>query len=160
MDIFSFSSSNMPVLLGSGIRSHRMDAAKEAKWDEPHRSSTPSPSLSFSLSPSSYLSPSPSLMHSPSLLVTAPPHPFIFYLLLSSPLIHTQRYAVLYLWLLTIMIVPLPAVSDRKVHRPYSTEKQIMLEKYVKLNRYEEKEQQHWKQMQFNLLAPSSLLDC
>lgn len=32
----------------------------------------------------------PSYIH-PSLLLTAPPHPFIFYLLLSFPLIHTQR---------------------------------------------------------------------
>lgn len=78
---------------------------------------------------------------SPSLPRAAPPHPFLSSLLPSFPFIHTLRYALL--WLPTITAVPFPAVSHREVHRPYSSEKQITLDKYALLTRCEETEQQH-----------------
>lgn len=49
-----------------------------------------SPAVSRSLS----LSPYPSLTHTPSLFLTAPPHPFVFSLLLSFPL-HTHIHTAI-----------------------------------------------------------------
>lgn len=54
--------------------------------------------------------------------LTAPPHPFIFYLLLSFPLTLTDRLRYALLWLSTITVVPLPnhvnqEESPPKLHR-------------------------------------------
>lgn len=54
--------------------------------------------------------------------LTAPPHPFIFYLLLSFPLALTDRLRYALLWLSTITVVPLPnhvnqEESPPKLHR-------------------------------------------
>lgn len=67
--------------------------------------------------------------------LTAPPHPFIFYLLLSFPLALTDTLRYALLWLFTITVVPLPTMSTRKIRLPNSTREQIAPVKYVRLNR-------------------------
>lgn len=93
-------------------------------------SRTPSLSLSLAFTlPRTCLLPASSL-HLPTLSFSLSSSPSLSYT-------HTHRHTLLQLGLFTITAVPLPAMSDRKIHRPYSSEKQIMLDKHVKLNRYE-----------------------
>lgn len=85
-------------------------------------------SLSLSLSHSCH--------HPPfSQFLTAPPHPFIFYLFLSFPLVLTDTLRYALLWLFTITVVPLPTMSTRKIRLPKSRGEQIAPDEYERLNR-------------------------